>query len=247
MVRSSTTFRAPLRRRSGSAAVRAVQITALIIGKLLLARLEADVVAGGHQAAADGRAPPSVGARLNQRVSHRGQLVLDRAPRRGVDRGGGFPMTPLWGPDRQSRSIHPPARRVARLDPSPSIAGSPPEVGPRDIQEPRSDRAARRRRVAGRAVARGAGEPEGQRQGWPQGSPEGCDGCDGREPAWANHPGVFGSPGTGVKGPPSGPGAVRTPAAAPHRRRAGTPRRGSRATTSACPVRSPTRPRRSAR
>ena len=123
LVAFSVTF-GVLRRRSGRAAVGAVQITALLVGELSLAALEADMVAGEHHARASRCAPPAVRAGPGQRVAHRGQLILDRAP-------GGV------------------------IDPGPA------EVVPREIEEPRSDRAARRRGVARPAAARPARQPDG--------------------------------------------------------------------------------------
>src|SRR5262249_26240250 len=67
----------------------AVQITTLLVGKLLLARLEPRMVARLNQASPDRRCPLALGARLHQRVSHRRQLIAHGPRHRLVDLGVG--------------------------------------------------------------------------------------------------------------------------------------------------------------
>src|SRR5689334_17834175 len=76
-----------LLRRAAGATACAIEFAALLVGKLLLAGLEAGSVAGLDQATAHLAAPCSIAANLRERVAHRGQLVGDRMRHRLVELG----------------------------------------------------------------------------------------------------------------------------------------------------------------
>jgi len=66
-------------RRLGCATGSAVQITALLVGELLLAGLKVSMVVSMDQAGSGRRAPLSCGASVRERVAHGRQLIVDRA------------------------------------------------------------------------------------------------------------------------------------------------------------------------
>jgi hypothetical protein len=78
-----------LLRRSGVATGRAVQITTLLVGQLLLARLDGPVVVSTDQTLAGRLAPLSIRAGLGERVADRRQLIGDGARRGFIDPGAG--------------------------------------------------------------------------------------------------------------------------------------------------------------
>src|SRR3954470_10352363 len=97
----------------------AVQITALFVGELSLARLEPHMVVSTDQTVSDRLAPFSFAARLSKRVTDRRQLIGDRAR-------GGF------------------------------IELGAREIELRDLEELRSDLAARRHRATAAPATGGA-------------------------------------------------------------------------------------------
>ncbi len=76
-----------LLRGAGYATGCSVKITALLVGELLFAALEPDVVRGMDQAGPDRGRPVPLGTRMGERIAHRGQLIGDRARERVVELG----------------------------------------------------------------------------------------------------------------------------------------------------------------
>src|SRR5437764_1160393 len=73
--------------RSGVATRRAVQITTLLVGQLLLARLDPPVVVSTDQTLADCFAPLSIRTGLDERVADRRQLIAHCARGSFIDLG----------------------------------------------------------------------------------------------------------------------------------------------------------------